>query len=96
MGGRAGIGVLARRSSGTSQHPLVRHFDAILADKPDWSSRRVAGTDRILPLPPHGMNRDRVHAERQVWDSDREGNKRLTALRCVELVIEAAQASADA
>ena len=39
---------------------------------------------------------DRVHAERQVWDSDREGNKRLTAIRCVELVLEAAQATADA
>ena len=38
---------------------------------------------------------ERVHAERQVWDSDREGNKRLTAVRCVELVLEAAQASAD-
>ncbi len=38
---------------------------------------------------------ERVHAERQVWDSDREGNKRLTAVRCVELVLEAAEASAD-
>ncbi len=33
---------------------------------------------------------DRVHAERQVWTSDREGNKRLTAVRCIELVLEAA------
>ncbi len=39
---------------------------------------------------------DRVHAERRVWDSDREGNKRLTAVRCIELVLEAAQSSADA
>ena len=39
---------------------------------------------------------DRVHAERQVWDSDREGNKRLTAVRCVELVLEAAESPADA
>ncbi|MDE2745983.1 MAG: CinA family protein [Chloroflexota bacterium] len=39
---------------------------------------------------------DRVHAERQVWDSDREGNKRLTAIRCVELVLEAAMSAADA
>ena len=39
---------------------------------------------------------DRVHVERQVWDSDREGNKRLTAVRCIELVLEAAQSSADA
>jgi len=39
---------------------------------------------------------DRVYAERQVWESDREGNKRLTAIRCVELVLEAAESSADA
>ncbi len=38
---------------------------------------------------------DRTHAERQVWDSDREGNKRLTAIRSIELVLEAAQDSAD-
>ncbi len=34
---------------------------------------------------------DRVYAEQQVWESDREGNKRLTATRCLELVIEAAR-----
>ena len=39
---------------------------------------------------------ERVAAERQVWDADREGNKRLTAVRCLELVLEAAAAQADA
>ena len=56
------------------------------------SESRPVGTVWIACVGPG----DRVYAERQVWDSDREGNKRLTALRCVELVIEAAQASADA
>ena len=56
------------------------------------SESRPVGTVWIACVGPG----DRVRAERQVWDSDREGNKRLTALRCVELVLEAAQASADA
>ena len=56
------------------------------------SESRPVGTVWIACVGPG----DRVHAERQVWDSDREGNKRLTALRCVQLVIEATQASADA
>ena len=55
------------------------------------SETRPVGTVWIACVGPS----DRVHAERQVWDSDREGNKRLTALRCVELVLEAAQASVD-
>ena len=38
---------------------------------------------------------DRVRAERQVWDSDREGNKRLTAIRSIELVLNAAHDSAN-
>ena len=55
------------------------------------SESRPVGTVWIACVGPG----DRVHAERQDWDSDREGNKRLTALRCVELVLEAAQASVD-
>ncbi len=55
------------------------------------SESRPVGTVWIACVGPG----DRVHSERQVWDSDREGNKRLTALRCVELVLEAAQASVD-
>ena len=55
------------------------------------SESRPVGTVWIACVGPG----DRVHAERQVWDSDREGNKRLTALRCIELVLEAAQASVD-
>lgn len=34
---------------------------------------------------------DRVAAELRVWDSDREGNKRLTAQRCIAMVLEAAR-----
>jgi nicotinamide mononucleotide (NMN) deamidase PncC len=33
---------------------------------------------------------ERVVAERRVWPHDREGNKRATARRALELVLEAA------
>ena len=55
------------------------------------SESRPVGTVWIACVGPG----DRVQAERQVWDSDREGNKRLTATRCIELVLEAAQSSAN-
>ncbi len=56
------------------------------------SESRPVGTVWIACMGPG----DRVHAERQVWESDRAGNKRLTALRCIELVIEAARDAAQA
>ena len=52
------------------------------------SETRPVGTVWIACVGPG----DRVAAERQVWQSDREGNKRLTALRCIELVLEASRA----
>ena len=55
------------------------------------SESRPVGTVWIACVGPG----DRVQAERQVWDSDREGNKRLTATRCIELVLEAAQSSSN-
>ena len=55
------------------------------------SETRPVGTVWIACVGPG----DRVHSERQVWESDREGNKRLTAIRSIELVLEAAQDSAD-
>ena len=56
------------------------------------SESRPVGTVWIACVGPG----DRIHAERQVWESDREGNKRLTAIRALELVLEAAHASTDA
>ena len=55
------------------------------------SESRPVGTVWIACVGPG----DRVQAERQVWDSDREGNKRLTATRCIELVLKAAQSSSN-
>ena len=52
------------------------------------SEQRPVGTVWIVCVGPG----DRVVAERQVWQSDREGNKRLTAIRAIELVLEAARA----
>ena len=52
------------------------------------SETRPVGTVWIACVGPG----DRVAAERQVWQSDREGNKRLTALRCIELVLDASRA----
>ena len=52
------------------------------------SKLRPVGTVWIACVGPG----DRVVAEMQVWDSDREGNKRLTAERCIQLVLEAARA----
>lgn len=52
------------------------------------SAERPVGTVWIACVGPG----DRVRAERQVWQSDREGNKRLTAVRAIELVLDAARA----
>lgn len=52
------------------------------------SAERPVGTVWIACVGPG----DRVRAERQVWQSDREGNKRLTAVRAIELVLDAAHA----
>lgn len=51
------------------------------------SEERPVGTVWIATVGPG----DRVAAERQVWTEDREGNKRLTAIRALEMVLAAAQ-----
>lgn len=51
------------------------------------SEQRPVGTVWIACVGPG----DRVVAERQVWQSNREGNKRLTAIRAIELVLQAAR-----
>ena len=50
------------------------------------SEERPVGTVWIACVGPG----ERVAAERQVWTEDREGNKRLTAARALELVRDAA------
>lgn len=52
------------------------------------SEERPVGTVWIATVGPG----ERVAAERQVWTEDREGNKRLTAIRALEMVLAAAQA----
>lgn len=52
------------------------------------SEERPVGTVWIATVGPG----ERVAAERQVWAEDREGNKRLTAIRALEMVLAAAQA----
>ena len=49
---------------------------------------RPVGTVWIATVGPG----ERVVAERRVWNEDREGNKRLTAVRALELVLAAAEA----
>ena len=56
------------------------------------SESRPVGTVWMATVGPG----DRVHAERRVWDADREGNKRLTAERCIAMVLEAARSVDDA
>lgn len=51
------------------------------------SEERPVGTVWIATVGPG----ERVAAERQVWAEDREGNKRLTAARALEMVLAAAQ-----
>lgn len=51
------------------------------------SEERPVGTVWIATVGPG----ERVAAERQVWAEDREGNKRLTAIRALEMVLAAAQ-----
>lgn len=51
------------------------------------SEERPVGTVWIATVGPG----ERVAAERQVWTEDREGNKRLTAIRALEMVLAAAQ-----
>ena len=50
------------------------------------SEARPVGTVWIATVGPG----DAVAAERHVWTEDREGNKRLTAIRALEMVISAA------
>ena len=50
------------------------------------SEARPVGTVWIATVGPG----DTVAAERHVWTEDREGNKRLTAVRALEMVISAA------
>ncbi len=50
------------------------------------SEARPVGTVWIATVGPG----DAVAAERHVWTEDREGNKRLTAVRALEMVISAA------
>lgn len=52
------------------------------------NEERPVGTVWIATVGPG----ERVAAERQVWAEDREGNKRLTAIRALEMVLAAAQA----
>ena len=52
------------------------------------NEERPVGTVWIATVGPG----DRVVAERHVWAEDREGNKRLTAIRALEMVLAAAQA----
>ena len=52
------------------------------------NEERPVGTVWIATVGPD----DRVVAERHVWAEDREGNKRLTAIRALEMVLAAAQA----
>ena len=51
------------------------------------NEERPVGTVWIATVGPG----ERVAAERQVWVEDREGNKRLTAIRALEMVLAAAQ-----
>lgn len=51
------------------------------------NEKRPVGTVWIATVGPG----ERVAAERQVWAEDREGNKRLTAARALEMVLAAAQ-----
>lgn len=51
------------------------------------SEERPVGTVWIATVGPG----ERVAAERQVWAEDREGNKRLTAARALEMVLAAAE-----
>lgn len=51
------------------------------------NEERPVGTVWIATVGPG----ERVAAERQVWAEDREGNKRLTAARALEMVLAAAQ-----
>lgn len=53
------------------------------------SEGRPVGTVWIATVGPG----ERVAAERQVWTEDREGNKRLTAIRALEMVLAAAQSA---
>lgn len=53
------------------------------------SEERPVGTVWIATVGPG----ERVAAERQVWAEDREGNKRLTAIRALEMVLAAAQSA---
>lgn len=55
------------------------------------SAERPVGTVWIACVGPG----DRVVAERHVWTDDREGNKRRTAERALELVRDAARAAAS-
>ncbi len=52
------------------------------------SEERPVGTVWIATVGPG----ERIAAERRVWTEDREGNKRLTAVRALELVLAAAEA----
>lgn len=51
------------------------------------NEERPVGTVWIATVGPG----ERVAAERHVWPEDREGNKRLTAARALEMVLAAAQ-----
>ena len=51
------------------------------------NEERPVGTVWIATVGPG----ERVAAERQVWAEDREGNKRLTAARALEMVLAAAK-----